>query len=66
MTAGQKLATLRLIGRGRHPLLACHDLEYTTEDLVCTMAEDPSFCIEWCGVVAAFCALTQEERMLGE
>jgi hypothetical protein len=66
MTEGEKAATLRLIERGRHPLLACHDLSYSVDDLICTMAKDPEFCVQWCGVVAAFCQMTQEERMLGE
>jgi len=46
------------------PLLACHDLEYTTEDLVCTMART-RFCIQWCGVVAALLARSPKRSACG-
>jgi len=66
MTEGQKAATLRLIQRGRHPLLACDDLEVSPSDLIDALAEDEQFCLQWCGVVVAFNRMTFEERFLGE
>jgi hypothetical protein len=62
MTAGQKAATLRLIQRGRHPVLACEDLEVSPSDLICALAEDEQFCLEWCGLTVAFNRMTFEER----
>ncbi len=49
MTSGQKTAFCKAVcGRpgesSKHPLLALEDLDVSTDDFICTLAEDEQFC----------------------
>lgn len=63
MTAGQKIAFCRLVStRGRSPVLACHDLEITSDDLLDAMLEDWQFCRDAFAAFFMLNYLSFEER----
>jgi len=63
MKAGEKTAFVRLVMlRGRHPVLALHDLNVSAEDFVDAIFEDQRFAVDALTAIMTLHITSFEER----